>query len=172
MISQTTEPPALGSDEGDCHVAVPANGGNLVLVGDETFFTTPWGFLRIFDTSDPSNPVQVSTYATPNTLTNTDPNLWTSMHNVIVKGSRAYISWYNEGIRVIDFSTPSDPVEIASFQAPQGTTNPSLMWGVYVHKSYVLASDISGGLFILKMNGGGPRSNQVIEKPSIKNTDI
>ena len=74
------------------------------------------------------------------------------MHNIIVRGSRAYLSWYFEGIRVVDFSQPSAPREIAAFIPDPAETSPGLFWGVYVHKDMILGSDILGGLFILKMN--------------------
>jgi hypothetical protein len=161
LISQTREPVTFGSDQGDAHVAVPAKGGNLVLVGDETFYddtfspVLPWGFLRIFDTSDPYNPVQVGAFATPNTLTNTDQDRWSSMHNVIVRGNRAFISWYNEGLRVIDFTDPSNPKEIASYIVEPDPINPSQFWGVHVNESLILASDVAGALYIFKLKAGG-----------------
>lgn len=151
MLGRGDEPPTFGNDEGNGHVAVPAQGGNLVLVGDEDFAPGPWGFLRVFDTSDPTHPFQVGAYATAGSLSS-DPDPAT-MHNIIVKGSRAYLSWYFEGIRVVDFSQPSTPREIAAFVADPAETSPGLFWGVYVHQDKILGSDLSGGLFILELNG-------------------
>ncbi len=53
FIGRGIEPPTFGSDEGNAHAAVPAQGGNLVIIGDEDVRSGPWGFLRVFDTSDP-----------------------------------------------------------------------------------------------------------------------
>ena len=54
----------------------------------------------------------------------------------------------DDGIRVVDFSNPSEPREIAAF-VPEG---PSSFWGVYPHRNLVLGSDWLGGdLYILKM---------------------
>lgn len=141
--------PMFGNDDGDLHAAVPAQGGNLVVVGDEDFNPLPWGFLRVFDTLDPTNPVQVGSLATSNALNNPDISLTFSMHNIFVRGSKAYLSWYDDGIRVVDVSQPSHPREVAAFLPPAGT-GPGLFWGVYVHKDLVLGSDLLSGLFILK----------------------
>lgn len=140
-------PPTFGNDDGDLHVAVPAQGGNLVVVADEDFNPLPWGFLRVFDTRDASNPVQVGTFATSNALNN--PFNLFSIHNIFVRGSRAYLSWYFEGIRVVDLSQPANPREIAAFLPPAGT-GPGLFWGIYVQGDLILASDLLSGLFILK----------------------
>lgn len=151
MLGRGDEPPTFGNDEGNGHVAVPARGGNLVIFGDEDFAPGPWGFLRIYDTSEPTDPFQIGAYATPGSLSsNPDP---ATMHNIIVKGNRAYLSWYFEGIRVVDFSQPDTPREVAAFVADPAETSPGLFWGIYVHQDKILGSDILGGLFILELNG-------------------
>ncbi len=153
FIGRGIEPPTFGSDEGNLHVAVPAQGGNLVVVGDEDFAPGPWGFLRVFDSSDPSSPEQIGAFATPGAL-GSGPATAT-MHNIIVRGSRAYLSWYFEGISIVDISQPSRPREIASFIPNPAETSPGLFWGIYEHKDLILATDIIGGLFILKQEASG-----------------
>ena len=147
LIGRGVELATFGGDEGNAHNAVPARGGKLVLVGDEDFTEGPWGFLRIFDTSDPSNPVEIGAFATDRALTAS--GCCFSIHNVVVKGNMAFISWYTEGIRVIDFSKPDAPREIASFSVPfeEGFT---LFWGVDVERNLIFGSDIFTGLYILK----------------------
>ena len=71
------------------------------------------------------------------------------MHNIFVQGSKAFLSWYDEGILVLDMSRPTNPKEIARFTAPAGT-GPGTFWGVYVQNDLVFGSDLFGGLFILK----------------------
>lgn len=66
MLSQTLYEPGA---EGNTHVAVPAAGGNLVVVGDEDFSPRlggdpVWGFGRVFDTQN--EPVEVATFDTGN----------------------------------------------------------------------------------------------------------
>ncbi len=167
FVGRGIEPATFGNDEGNLHNAVPAHGGNLVLVTDEDFGPVPplqggdgqlpWGFLRAYDTSDPGNPQQVGALATEGTLN--DPSLVRTIHNVVVRGSRAYISWYFEGVHVVDFSTPSEPKEIASFIPPPGTS-PGFFWGVYVHKDLILATDLIGGLFILEQTPGNAKGGK------------
>lgn len=154
LISQTKY---AATEESNTHVAVPARGGNLVLVGDEDFTAGPWGFLRIFDTSTASAPVEIARFGTENTLADPPPNDGEySMHNVVVRGSTAYVSWYADGVRVIDFSQPTKPREIASF-VPPDTPDPfgffpsrANVWGIFVHGDLILASDTNSGLHILK----------------------
>lgn len=155
FLSQTTYEPGA---EGNTHVAVPAAGGNLVVVGDEDFSPVfggddIWGFGRIFDSQ--MDPVQVATFDTGNVTADPAGGDF-SMHNVIVRGRTAYVSWYSDGIVLFDISQPAAPRQIAQF-VPPAAEDPfgvlptaAEMWGVYVHRSLVLGSDQNSGLWILK----------------------
>ncbi len=145
--------------EGNTHVAVPARGGNVVVVGDEDFSPVfggdnIWGFGRIFDTR--RDPVQVSTFDTGNVTADPSGGDF-SMHNVIVRGNTAYVSWYSDGIVLFDISQPANPRQIGSF-VPEAAVDPYgvlptavEMWGVYVQGSLILGSDMTSGLHVLKM---------------------
>jgi hypothetical protein len=123
-----------------------------------------WGYLRFFDISDPANPVQLSTFATPNT-NNEDVALegtW-SVHNPEVlrrRGGRRetdvlYASWYSDGVRVLDIEDPSQPREVAFWTgegAPAGAP-PVNIWSVVPHRRVLLASDRNFGLYVLKHRG-------------------
>jgi len=153
FMSQTPYPP---SEEGNTHVAVPAQGGNLVVTGDEDFTPGPWGFMRVFDALDATHLAQVGSFGTANTFGPRPDAGDYSIHNVVVRGSSVYASWYSDGIRVVDISAPAAPREIASF-VPPDLPDPvgffpakALVWGVYVQDDLVFASDINGGLYILK----------------------
>ncbi len=63
----------------------------------------------------------------------------------MVRGNTAYISWYNDGLVVVDISQPSAPRVIA-----QGVSSGDNYWGVYVHGELILASDRGRGLVIYK----------------------
>lgn len=111
-----------------------------------------WGYGRILDVSDPANIVELGQFATANVTAQPIPPGDHTMHNVIVDERRAYISWYADGIRVVDFSNPRKPREIARFV---DEVNGSDMWGVYLFKhangkKYILGSDRSTGLWILE----------------------
>ena len=159
LIGRGTELVTFGSDEGNLHNAVPAD-DDLVLVLDEDFTPGPWGFLRMFDIDDPENPVQVGAFATDNALTDRDDGFF-SAHNAVVEDDLAFLSWYTDGIRVIDISDPSNPQEIASFSVPLEDLF-TAFWGVFVLDDFegddfdddllVLGSDIFTGLYILKLS--------------------
>lgn len=124
------------------------------------------GFMRVYDVSDPANMVEVGRYYTERTLPplNLDAAGGTrDAHNVVVDGTTAYWAWYNEGIRVVDFSdcdagdgflgcTPTEvahwgggPVPIADF------------WGVYLH---TIPAD--GGTYILGSDRGIDAANGLV----------
>ncbi len=108
-----------------------------------------YGYLRLMDVSDPANIVEVDQFATEGVFANPPLPGDRTMHNVVVDdGTLAYISWYAEGMRVVDFSGDS-LTEVAHFVAPGGSN----FWGVYLHdhpdgNSYVLGSDRNTGLWI------------------------
>ena len=153
LIAVATEPL---DEEGNAHNAVPDETAGLILVADEDFAPAPWGFLRILDNTNPSNPVQVGTFATPNALAATPPNDgWYTVHNLIVEGGLAYLAWYSDGVRVLDLADPTTPREIASF-VPPDVADPhgqlparSLVWGVSLQDGIIYAIDINGGLYVL-----------------------
>jgi len=73
-------------------------------------------------------------------------------HNVQIYNNYAFISYYNEGLRVVDIST-SKPKEVAFFDSFTQSTNYKLngAWGVFVFKKeeLILISDRQNGLFLL-----------------------
>lgn len=160
-VSDPTNPQFLGraandpDEEGNTHVAVPARGGNLVVTGDEDFTADPWGFMRVYNSRDETDPFQISTFGTPNSLSDSTAGDF-SIHNVIVRGNTVYASWYSDGIRLIDISKPKRPRETASF-VPPAVADPfgvlptvPEVWGVYVEGKLILASDMNAGLYILR----------------------
>jgi hypothetical protein len=79
-----------------------ASGPNLaMLVGG--------GLLQIYDLSKPAAPVKVSTLRTPSGRP----------IRATLRGSRAYVADFREGLQVVDLSTPSTPVVLGGFKTPQ-----------------------------------------------------
>ena len=48
---------------------------------------------------------------------------------------------------MVDISDPANPALIAQFVPP---TNPAV-WGVFLTRQFVLASDINNGLYVLRL---------------------
>lgn len=117
-----------------------------------------WGYLRLYDISDPANPVALSTFATANTNNEAvaTTGQW-SVHNPEIRGSTLYASWYSDGFRIIDISKPAAPREIGSWTGA-GSPSPLAVniWTVVPHGGLLLASDRNYGLYILKSTGKNP----------------
>ena len=73
-------------------------------------------------------------------------------HNVQIYSDFAFISYYNEGLRIVDIME-NKPNEIGFYDTFQTETNYKLngAWGVYVFKNeeLILVSDRQNGLFLL-----------------------
>ena len=126
-----------------------------------------WSGLRIWDYSDPTNPTLKSTFNTtcsadPSAASVCDPAGTYSAHNIIVETTgnkvKAYVSWYSDGMLVLDVSDASNPVETARFvDASTNDGDPNDFWGVYkeTNSPFIYGSDRNGGLYILKEQGAG-----------------
>jgi hypothetical protein len=62
--------------------------------------------LRVLDVTDPANVVKVGEWQLRSQ---------SSIHNMVLVGTRLYIAHYQEGVRVLDVSTPSQPRQLAYF---------------------------------------------------------
>lgn len=155
LLGRGASLPAFGDDEGDLHAAVPNSDGSIVVATAETFrnpetgLPARWGVVRIFDTDPEATPTQISAFATDNALNKLGGFGFGgaySAHNIVVRGTKAYLSWYSDGIRIVDISDPTAPVEIDAF-----SRNP-LMWGVYEDGGLIFGSDIDSGFYILEQD--------------------
>ncbi len=147
--------------------AAAAVGYSAVIISNNIAPNTPWSGLRIWDYSDPSAPVLASTFNTTCSASFTPiegcATFGTySVHNVIVETTgnkvKAYVSWYSDGMLVLDVSDPYNPVEVGRFL--DASTNGGLandFWGVYKvpNDPYFYGSDRNGGLYTFKEQGSG-----------------
>ncbi len=146
-------------------IAGAATAGDLVIgaSGDDVAAATVangWSGFRIWDYSDPANPVLASTFntvcsAAPNDSI-CDPAGTYSAHNVIVETTddgkvKAYISWYTDGILVLDITDPYNPVEVGRY------SDGNNFWGIYKtpNSPWIFGSDRNLGLIIIKELGSG-----------------
>jgi hypothetical protein len=157
-------------EDGDGHSASFDDARGLLFTADEDFcknsgpeIETGYGYLRVFDYSDLGSPIQIGEFRTQNSLGTNDQAAGDFViHNPLVVGTDVYMSWYTDGIRVVDASDPTHPQEVANFVPPAGKqpvkpsqravlTNTTQVWGVAYEASrdLVYASDMNTGLWIL-----------------------
>lgn len=158
-------------EDGDAHSSQYDEARQLLITADEDFCKTSgagteksFGYLRIYDYSTPGAPVQIGEYRTPNTSGPSDVGAGDYViHNNYLVGTDVYASWYSDGVRVIDTSDPTRPVEVAYFVPPAAQnpvkpsqrgvlTNTAQVWGVVVDEAtgLIYASDMNSGLWILR----------------------
>jgi hypothetical protein len=131
--------------------AVGAVGGRtLALHGDEGL-TGPEGaaFLRVFD-GDPAS----ASFMTELGRYQSRPEV--GIHNFELVGDRAYIAYYQDGVRVVDLSDPTSPREVAHYNtwdpesAPGGAFEGA--FGVRVVDGLIYVADSERGLLIFREN--------------------
>jgi hypothetical protein len=173
MIGRTVYP---ADSEGDTHSAMP-NGDSTVLVTTDEDFSPgelvaagepkepgdTWGFARIWGIANPAAPRHLSDFATPHSLTNATSGFY-SVHNPQIRGSTLYLSWYSDGLRIVNISNPARPREIGAYR-PKPTLDPTgvfaafgpagahpipFVWGVYPLGDRIYLSDINFGLYIVR----------------------
>jgi hypothetical protein len=149
-----------------------AAGADAVVISNNLRNDTPWNGIRVWDYSDPRNPVLASTFhtrcsASPTPIPECDPLGTYSVHNVIVETTgrrvKAYLSWYWDGMLVLDVTDPYEPKEIARYfdNSPDFLESngglPHDFWGVgkEVGKPWIYGSDRNGGLYVFKEKGRG-----------------
>jgi hypothetical protein len=144
------------NQQGSAHSAALAKGGNVLIETREVYNPTKegyeqaYGYTRIFDIKDKTNPKLLSEFRTELvddvqyglTFANT-------VHDPKVQGNTLFLSHYGGGVRSVDISDPSNPVEIGKYIPER-----SNIWGVDVAGDYVYASDMGTGLKVLQQTEG------------------
>ncbi|MEW6733470.1 MAG: choice-of-anchor B family protein [Acidobacteriota bacterium] len=128
------------------HNIWPTEDGKYVFTTDETCGE---GHLRAFDISDLKNIRQVGEYSV-------NKNEDAVIHNAMVVGNYAYISYYRYGLRIVDISDPKNLKEVAFYDTwnEKPVFNSRCFegaWGVYAQENgRVYISDISTGLWVFQ----------------------
>lgn len=155
-----------------------------VLVQDDQQLSSPsddssWGHQVLYDFTDPSDPVPLSTFTTENSVAGEDEALgrdgYYSAHTSIPYGETSeLVAWFSDGVRVVDLEDPANPRELAYFVpppradpqgwwvAPDGTREIPMVWGVAADDRFVYASDINSGLWIFKVITRQPVSDDQV----------
>ncbi len=106
--------------------------------------------VTLLDLADPEDPAVLARY--------TD-GLTTGVHNVWLDGDHLYVAvdGVGQGLRILDISTPSAPVEVASWYGGE-----SILHDVYVRDGLAFLSHWNAGLVVLDVGhgiaGGSPAS--------------
>jgi hypothetical protein len=125
------------------------NGREIVLHGDEGMSpsTDSMAFMRVLD-GDPSSP----TYMQDIGMYSSRPEV--GIHNIEVHGTKAYISYYQDGVRVVELADPANPVEVAHYNTwdPETSAGGGFEGAVGLRKvgDYLYVADIERGLIILR----------------------
>jgi hypothetical protein len=157
--------------DGDAHSSNYDEARKLLFSADEDFCKTSgsgiekgFGYLRVWDYENLAAPRQIGTFKTPNSSGSKDLRAGDyTIHNPLLVGTDLYVSWYTDGVRVVDARDPARPREVAHFVPPavnnpiqpsqRGVlTNTTQVWGVAYDEArdLVYASDMNSGLWILR----------------------
>jgi hypothetical protein len=167
-VSVPERPRYLGrtGDAVNAHSAWLGRGGLLV----ETHETNG-GAPTLHDLSTPAAPRTLSTFRLPSRVLAAGRrvgglsavrslDLSDSVHDAKVTGSTALFSWYAQGVVAADVSNPSKPRFLGRFLPTPAADRERLLcpgrrcvavWGVDVAGTYVVASDMLSGLWVLRL---------------------
>lgn len=127
------------------------SGGRVYLHGDEGMTDDGGAYLGILDGA-PASPTflqEIGSYRSRRQV---------SIHNFELVGDKAYIAYYQDGVRVVDLSTPSAPHETAHYPtwdeptAYGGTFEGAI--GIRVVGGRIYVADLKRGLLILEETSG------------------
>jgi choice-of-anchor B domain-containing protein len=103
--------------------------------------------VEVWDISTRTSPRKVAEYiGTPNSIP----------HNVMVDGDRLLVAHYTEGVHLLDVRNPERPAVLGFYDTytdpPCGSFPFCGTWGAYIFpdSDLILASDIQGGLFVIR----------------------
>jgi len=127
-----------------CHAVWVTDDSKYAVTADEE----SGGYVYIFDIQDFDNINLLSTW-----YPNEPEVLNKSVHNVFIKDSLLYVSYYVYGTRIVDISNPYQPIEVGYYDwypGQNGLYNGN--WGTYpfTNNGLIYSSDYTGnGFFIM-----------------------
>ena len=140
------------------HNAWPTEDGKFILTTDEVDGTRH--NLKIWDTRTAGQLTQAAEFSVGVSPAST-------IHNVYVRGRYAYMSYYCEGVRIVDMIDPANPKEAAFYDLNGNTPCASYNsnWGVYPFANLIYASDMEQGLYVFEFADHPPANiaGQVVE---------
>ena len=125
---------------GYVHNIWPSGDGQHAITTEET----PGKTVKYWSIADYNNVQLVSEYLAPSNLA----------HNAHMKGDTAYISHYESGVAVVDFSDPVNPVQLGLYDTWGQSETPNFAgaWGAYpfTPSGNIYASNMSNQLVVLE----------------------
>ncbi|MCH8873656.1 choice-of-anchor B family protein, partial [candidate division KSB1 bacterium] len=143
--SNPTQIVAIPFPDGNAvHNAWTTEDGKYIMTTQEASGKT----VKMWDIQDLSNPNIVGEYlASPTILA----------HNTHILGNYAYISHYQDGVRIVDISDPTHLVEVGYYDTFPANAGAAFEgnWGAFPFTSsgYIYATDEDYGLFVVSFNG-------------------
>ena len=112
--------PLLGTPS-SVSIARPTSDDALVVLADHSWGlgrseNEKCGILHILDTSNPAAINEISTFALPTSSSPgfcTGDGSWVIATDLAIRGNLVYSTWLQGGVRAIDISDPTNPVEVA-----------------------------------------------------------
>jgi choice-of-anchor B domain-containing protein len=145
-ISDKTSPQLIGEIDHPSqftHSSMTTDDGKHIVVTDEVDGLPA----RIWNIENLDSPQQVAQYSA---------NLQSLVHNPYVLGDLLFVSHNTEGLRVIDISVPSVPVEVGyydTYAGPSGGFNG--LWSAYPYfpSGKIIGGNREDGLYVWRFNG-------------------
>ncbi|MBL4767612.1 MAG: hypothetical protein JKY94_07850 [Rhodobacteraceae bacterium] len=155
---------------GGTHNCLPLPDRDLMVVADEAVLDNCEDgikYIWMFDIREPSNPISISTFPTPDEADYVNKGAHFGPHNIyenrpdgMVSSDTIFSTYQNAGIRVTDIRDPFRPEELAAFVPPAPNRlmdhrpdRPRIIQSCDVSVSadgLVYANDYNAGLFILE----------------------
>ncbi|MCA9323304.1 MAG: hypothetical protein KDB53_21380, partial [Planctomycetes bacterium] len=119
----------------------PGGAKKILLTADER----AGGGINIFDVTQPISSAPLDSYITDAAI---------SVHNTIVLGRYAYISYYKDGLRIIDIGNPANPIEVGVYDTNVNNVGGVFenAWGVWpFSESKVIFNEMFGaqGVYVI-----------------------
>jgi choice-of-anchor B domain-containing protein len=119
---------------------------------DELAGTTPKTRTIVWDLTDLDDPQVAEMYLSPTAA---------SDHNLYIKGDTMYQSHYKSGLRVVDISNRTKPVEVGYFDTvPYGENTPGFggSWSNYPYfkSGNIIVTSMNEGLFVVRKRSNKP----------------
>ena len=170
LITRRNWSPPYG---GGTHNCLPLPNRDLLIVADEAVLDHAADgikYIWIFDIREPSNPISIATFPTPDEANYVAKGGHFGPHNIyenrpdgLVSSDTIFSTYQNAGVRVHDISNAYQPKEIAAFVPPEPVTladkRPNRQkviqsCDVWVSPDgLVYSNDYNGGLYILEYGG-------------------